>query len=95
MTLEADIHKIAKKYLTKKKQGYFMGEIRAMLPPPVEYDRDLISDMLISYSEHAHCDKDLEHLESSIIDQSILLKKANDADAAGVHTAMPPTDHAA
>lgn len=51
-----------------------------------DYNRALIADMLDSYHSHMLCDLDLEHLESSIREQAELLRAADEADAAGVHT---------
>jgi len=56
----------------------------------VEYDRALIAEMLEAYEAHTACDTDLAHLESSILEQARLLREADEADAAGVHTAATP-----
>lgn len=99
MSPQAQIHNAIKKFLSKRQQGIVMGEIRKFLPKPVEYDRELIAEMLDAYVKHNWCRLDLEHLESSIEEQARLLRAADERDAAGVHTAKaepyPPTEHSA
>lgn len=55
-----------------------------------DYDRELIACMLDEYERHTACGMDLAHLESSIAQQARLLREADNADAAGVHTATQP-----
>jgi hypothetical protein len=100
MSLQAQIHKGIKKFLSKRQQGIVMGVIRPLLPPPVEYNRELIAEILEEYARHRLCDMDLEHLETDALVQAGLLREADERDAAGVHTAKreepyPPTGHAA
>lgn len=100
MSLQAQIHNAIKKFLSKRQQGIVMGEIRKLLPAPVEYDRELIAEILEEYARHRLCDMDLEHLETDALAQAGLLRQADNVDAAGVHTAKreepyPPTEHGA
>lgn len=56
----------------------------------VLYDRELIAEMLIAYADHAACDMDLVHLETSILEQADLLLISENNDASQVHTARCP-----
>ena len=99
MSPQAQIHNAIKKFLSKRQQGLVMGEIRKFLPKPVEYDRDFIAEMLDAYYEHRNCGQELNHFEDAIREQARLLRKADEEDATGVHTARaepyPPTEHSA
>lgn len=78
-----------------------MGKVReALAAAKPEYDRVLIAQMLEEYARHRLCDMDLIHLETSMRTQAQLLRAADEANAAGVHTAKreepyPPTGHGA
>ena len=83
MSLQGQIHNAIKKFLSKRQQGLVMGEIRKLLPAPVEYDRELIAEILEEYARHRLCDMDSEHLETDALGQAGLLRETESVAQGG------------